>query len=237
MDIALYTTPLKMGITGTQLNINGKDHQSSVRTIAQMREVLLEQNLFSNESLYYMFRSVQHNETLRYDVTLIQPTMLKSEFAKTYGHYHPKAGRGIEYPEVYHVLHGDAKFILQKRNSDESVDVIIVSASKGDCILFPPGYGHVSANASDHAPLVLANVVSDNFKSDYSDYKKYRGAAVYYTNHGLVQNTNYIVRKVEHFTSVDINNRYGFMCSDLLTEFLKNPKKFEFLDKPELMFK
>lgn len=232
----IYSKPIRIEITETQLKVNGKDHPSSNRTIHQMRDVLLDPNQVSNNVLYYMYRSVVTQNSLRYDITLILPIMLGEEYPKTFGHYHPKSPDGPEYPEVYQVLEGEAKFILQKKNSDQSMDVAILSASKGDCVIFPPAYGHVSINSSKTKTLILANIVSDNFQSDYSEYKKLRGSAIYYTTHGLIQNTNYIVRKIDHFKAAEFNKKYGFICDDLLADFLKNPRKFEFLNKPTMMF-
>ncbi len=237
MDTVICSNPLKIKLTDNRLEVEGKLHSSSVRTVAQMQDVLLNPETPTQEALYYMYRSVAQLEDLRYDVTLILPKMLKDEYVKTYGHYHPKAKDGLEYPEVYQVISGEAKFLLQKKNPDESVDVMLVTAKKGDCIVFPPGYGHVTINSSEKEPLLLANIVYANFESDYSGYKMHKGAAIYYTKHGIVQNTNYVVKNIEHLTTKELNNRYGFLSHDLLQELLKNPKKFEFLKTPSLMFK
>ncbi len=236
MDTVISLNQVKVKLMGNCLEVDGKQHPSTVRIIGQMKDVLLTPDSTYSEPLYYMYRGVSSREDLRYDVTLILPRMLKDEYAKTFGHYHPQSPDGLEYPEVYQVISGEARFILQKKNKDESADVIVVTAIKGDCVVFPSGYGHVSVNASATEPLLLANIVYEKFESDYSEYKKLHGAAIYYTKDGPVQNTNYIVKKIEHLTAKELNKRYGFMCQDLLVEFLKNPKKFEFLKIPKMMF-
>ncbi|MDO8553504.1 MAG: glucose-6-phosphate isomerase family protein [Candidatus Micrarchaeota archaeon] len=236
MDTVICSNPLKINLTDNRLEVDGKSHSSSVRTIAQMQDVLLNQELPTQEPLYYMYRSVAQLEDLRYDITLILPKILSDEYAKTYGHYHPKAQDGLAYPEVYQVISGEAKFLLQKKNNDGSVHVIIATAKKGDCIVFPPSYGHVTINSSEKDPLLLANIVYANFESDYSEYKKLRGGAIYYTKHGVVQNTNYVVKNIEYLTVKELNNRYGFLSHDLLQDLFKNPKKFEFLKMPSLKF-
>ena len=83
---------------------------------------------------------------LRYDITVIPPAMLGSEYIKTVGHYHPRVpGTNVYYPEIYQVLEGSATYLLQKVKSGEEdfvMDVVVITAKKGDLVLVPPGYGH-----------------------------------------------------------------------------------------------
>ena len=103
------------------------------------------------------------------------------------------------------------------------------------CFFIPPNHCHVSINPGPE-DLLLANIVADNFKSNYGPFKENKGAAYYYmTNGELVQNGNYIVEKNERITPEEINKRHEFECKDLLTEFYNNPEKFEFLKKPSLI--
>jgi len=45
-----------------------------------------------------------------------------------------------------------------------------VGNGDGDTVFIPPGYGHVTINPSDHRTLVMANVVSNAFLSEYRLY-------------------------------------------------------------------
>ncbi|MFA5349546.1 MAG: glucose-6-phosphate isomerase family protein [Candidatus Paceibacterota bacterium] len=190
-----------------------------------------------NKPMYLMYREIYSNQDIRFDITVIASRTIGEEYAKTYGHKHPKSPDGKNYPEVYQILYGDAKFILQKENSNGSFEVIIISAKKGDILLIPPGFGHVSINISDSEPLFLSNLVSVLFESDYSEYKQNRGAAAYYTKNGPVQNTNYIIKSITNLSCFELNKKYGFFSKDLLTEFYSNPEKFQFLNKPSLLFR
>jgi len=132
-----------------------------------MEDVLFDKEWYDatdarNDDLYYMFRDLAKNDSdlevikahhLRYDITAIPPRMLGSEFTKTVGHYHPKIpGADVSYPEIYQVLEGSAIYLLQKAESgDEDIvlDVAVVSAEKGDLVLIPPEYGHVTINAAE----------------------------------------------------------------------------------------
>ncbi len=95
---------------------------------------------------------------------------------KTKGHYHPDNSAGVGYPELYEVIEGIAHFLLQKKTLD---DIVLVEAEKGDIVVIPPGYGHVTINPSEDKTLVLANLVSTAFVSDYSVYEALHGAAQY----------------------------------------------------------
>lgn len=188
-----------------------------------------------SHDVYYMYRAVARSDDLRFDVTAISPQKIGDEFPKTFGHYHPIGEDGLAYPEIYQVLSGNATFILQKMNSDETTDVIIVSANQGDRVLLPPGYGHVSINSGGGA-LVLKNIVYDKFESNYDEYRKNRGAAIYYlSDRSIAQNSAYVIKNIERLSVTELNKKLGFSCKDLLSELTNDPKKFEFLKSPKLL--
>lgn len=238
MDAVLYEKPLKIELVGMNLFVNGGQHPKSVRTLGQMKGVMMKSvEEPTNVDMYFMFRSVFKKDDVRYDITLIPGLSVKGEAAKTFGHYHPGSEDGLFYPEVYQVLRGSAVFILQKRNRNGSVDVLIVNAKEGDAVVLPPGFGHVSVNNGD-GELVLGNLVFDRFESLYNDFEENRGAAYYYLKGGeIVQNSNYIVQKNEQMSAWELNKRYNFECRDLLSEFHSDPKKFDFLKSPKSFFK
>ncbi len=233
-----YESPIKIEFTDDGLFANNTKLDYSVRMLSQLSEALMKPiHPKEDKAMYLMYRDVFGMNNLRFDITIIASRVLGTEFARTYGHYHSEAEDGQMYPEIYQVLYGAAKFILQKENKDGSVDVLLISAEKGDVILFPPGYGHVSVNSSTKEPLFLSNLVSNNFKSNYDSYKKNRGPAIYCTTEGIVRNTNYLIRSVKKLSAKELNKRYGFVCEDLLVEFNSTPEKFEFLNKPSLFFR
>ena len=93
---------------------------------------------------------------------------------KTEEHYYPENPAGIGYPELYEVIEGVAHVLLQKKTLDHSV---LVKATKGDIVLIPPGYGHVTTNPSRDETLLMANLVSTAFVSEYAFYEAMHGAA------------------------------------------------------------
>ncbi len=176
-----------------------------VRTLEQARPVLLNPEIEKPTELYYMYRGVaypQHQallqkNNLRYDITLLTPKPLGEEFNKTVGHYHPKVpNSSYTYPEVYEVIWGKAIYLLQKANfkkeSQELVNVVAISARAGDRVIIPPGYGHITINSSTSEPLLMANATADGFKSIYEPLTQAHGGAFYFTVHGeWVKNLNY----------------------------------------------
>jgi len=140
-----------------------------------------------NLELYYMYRGLEEKDGLRYDITTIPSKMLGSEFVKTKGHYHVGAGQ-----ELYTVLDGSAIYLLQKKNEAGDIeDAYAVKAERGDVVIMPPFYGHVTINPSKIKELKMANWVSKDCKSDYSEFVKLEGACYYYTNKNWVKNENY----------------------------------------------
>ncbi|NMB79022.1 MAG: glucose-6-phosphate isomerase [Methanomicrobiales archaeon] len=135
--------------------------------------------------LYAMFRDLAKSPAdrwwmqqngLRYDITVVLPQVICGEFIKTKGHYHPKNAAGAGYPEIYTVLDGTAHYLLQR---EDLADVVLVTATKGDIVVVPPEYGHVTINPSPDQALHMANIVSSRFASDYSQYVTMKGAAYY----------------------------------------------------------
>lgn len=166
-----------------------KDKTPDIRCLNDMKAVIQNQewaNKAPNLELYYMYRGLEEKNGLRYDITIIPANMLDKEFTKTKGHYH--AGK---YGEVYIVLEGNAIYLMQKENEQGEIeDVYYVKAQKGDVVIIPSHYGHVTINPSDKE-LKMANWISPECKSDYSLFEKMHGACYYYTKQGWVKNENY----------------------------------------------
>jgi glucose-6-phosphate isomerase len=154
------------------------------RTGAQMQAVLADPACTPDHPLYFMYRDAAENEAdrewlknhdLRFDITVIPPATLCGEYVKTKGHYHPASPEGPAYPELYQVLAGTAHYLFQDR---DLADVVVIRAGEGDAVLVPPGYGHVTINPGN-GELVMANLVSTRFSSEYGFFEEYRGAAYY----------------------------------------------------------
>jgi glucose-6-phosphate isomerase len=214
-----------------------------VRTIDEIRSVLMDPACQSGDPLYFMYRDLSksaedgrwlRDEGLRYDVTVIPARILCGEYVKTKGHHHPANGRGVPYPEIYEVLLGRAHYLLQTRAAD---DVRLVQAEPGDRVLVPPGFGHVTINPGVET-LVMANIVSTRFESDYTVYERFGGAAYYELAGGsLVRNPRYpdaaslSTTKASHQKGLELlpdGTLYGLVGTGSLG-FLNRPE-----DYPEL---
>jgi glucose-6-phosphate isomerase len=158
--------------------------EPDARTGAQMQAVLADPACTADHPLYFMYRDVAmdaadrgwlKSHDLRFDITVIPPATLCGEYVKTKGHYHPASPEGPAYPELYQVLAGTAHYLLQDR---DLTDAVVVRAGEGDAVLIPPGYGHVTINPGAET-LVMANLVSTRFSSEYGFFEEYRGAAYY----------------------------------------------------------
>ena len=172
------------------LGWDGELPPPGVRTIGEMRPVLADPSCACSDPLYFMYRDLArsdadwhwlHSHNLRYDLTVIPPRDLCGEWVKTKGHYHPDNPAGIGYPEIYEVLEGVAHYLLQSRSLS---DVVLITAAKGDVVVIPPGYGHITINPSKDETLSMANIVSTAFESEYGEYETYHGAAYYELSSG-----------------------------------------------------
>jgi len=215
--------------SGKQLKTEWGTYEASVRRISDLKDVLLDPPEEEGDA-YYMFRDVCRPEdrekfeahAVRYDITVIPPGTIGKEYIKTFGHYHPEAGYGLSYPEIYEVLDGEALFLLQTRDAS---DFIAVRAGKGDVAVMLPNYGHVTVNTGTK-PLIMANLVSSKFSSEYGAVREKHGFAWYYTTEGWVKNPHYDTHPeiLETGPSPFPPDIYSF--------FVERPRFFEWLNRP-----
>ena len=164
-----------------------------------MHCVLANPDQSGDTPLYFMYRDLAftaedraylNEQSLRFDITVIPPGTVRGEYVKTKGHYHPLSPSGIGYPELYQVLAGEALYLLQRSDLG---DIVAVTAKAGEFVLIPPGYGHVTVNAGKEE-LVMANLVSAGFASEYTFYERMQGGAYYLMEEGgWVRNSRYPV--------------------------------------------
>jgi len=168
-----------------------------IRDLRELIPVMADPDCRCEGPAYEMYRGLSQTEDdkrwlldhqIRYDITKIPGRIICGEWIKTKGHYHQLAPDGYAYPEIYEVLEGEALYLLQK---EDLSDIILVRARKGDLVLIPPGYGHVTINPSSDT-LLMANLVSSAFTSEYLPFEKMRGAAYYVFADGrIVRNSSY----------------------------------------------
>jgi glucose-6-phosphate isomerase len=165
-----------------------KGIKPDIRYLNDMKQVLYDRQWAQkapNTELYYMYRDLKRKNGLRYDITIIPPKMLGKEFVKTKGHYHVG-----DYGELYIVLKGKAIYLMQKEKNGKILDVYYVRAKKGDSVIIPPGYGHITINPGSKS-LKMANWVSLKCCSDYKKILQKKGACYFYTTSGWIKNKNY----------------------------------------------
>ncbi len=227
------------------LHFGGIDRVADVRMLYDMAEVIYDREWLKdseNFELYYMYRHLSLNEQdleimnsrhLRYDITVIPPAMLGCEFIKTAGHYHPEVpGARVSYAEVYQVLEGEATYLLQKHTGDVIEDVVVVKASKGEVVLIPPGYGHITINASEDV-LKMANWVSCEFSSMYDPIREMQGAAYYLLKDGFIENPFYRDHPDIRFLSPVEVPEFGLCHGKDMYELVNDIERLEFLNHPQ----
>ena len=241
----------KMNV-GSNLRYGEIVRTADIRMLHDMDDVIYDKKWLKSQKnfeLYYMYRNLYKNESdyiiikqnkLRYDITVIPPGSLGHEFIKTAGHYHPAVNEiDLSYTEVYQVLEGKATYILQKRKVDEELirDFIVVKAEKGDNVIIPPDYGHVTINESNEI-LIMANWVCDDFSSEYDLIKKMKGMAYLLTKQGFIKNLEYKfvpkIRYIEPTNFVEYGFKKGVDMYNLIQDidklkFLTNPSEFSLL--------
>ncbi len=222
--------------------------EPDVRRLYGLRDVAFDSAWFEaapDRDAYYMYRdltltpadseTIVHHQ-LRYDITIIPPFNMGLEFVKTYGHYHPRVNPKLRYtyPELYEVLEGDAHYLLQRAHNEDNVDeVILVKATRGDKVIIPPNYGHVTINPSERT-LKMANWVCRSFESLYEPYAALHGGAYYELINGrLLHNRAYHrVPEIRVAYPVEVPDQ-GLIKRKPMYELIEEPHLLEFLTVPE----
>ena len=229
-----------------------REYNPNIRRLKDMKELFFNSQIEKNPEtvLYYMYRQINRKKDeealkknkLRYDITIIPPALLRGEFIKTAGHYHPIAKENLSYPEIYEVIEGEGLFFLQKETEfagNKKIKSIFLLGKPGELVFIPPNYGHITINLSN-AVLCMANWVSSVFKSEYRNIKEKKGGAFYVlkknnTGFKLEKNSNYNNYKIDSlFASPKKAEFFGFEDKTPMYEFIKNPEKLSFLNDPTL---
>ncbi len=228
----------------TMLEFGLERVKANVRMLFDMKDVIYDLEWLSsakNIELYYMYRDLSLSKKdsltmkehgLRYDITVIPPRMLGCEYVKTAGHYHPLVpGTVVTYPEIYEVLGGEAHYLLQKQKEDGIEDVILIKAGTGDKVVIPPGYGHLTINASNKI-LKMANWVASDFESIYSPIKEKGGGAYFYLKDEIIRNPNYEHIPEIRFLEPANLKKIGLQKNKEMYGLIRDIGKLEFLTKP-----
>jgi len=159
-----------------------------IRFLKEMEKMVYDRNFarkFPDLQIYYIYRGIEKGNGIRYDITVVPPQMLAREFVKTKGHSH-----WGNFSELYHVLEGKAIFLMQKEKGKIVEDIYAIEAKRGDFIIVPPKYTHLTINPSK-AELKLGNWISERCKNIYEPLEKMGGACYFYTKKGWIKNKNY----------------------------------------------
>lgn len=253
------TTGLPLTLTHGKLvkQGNGQIHipEPEHRTLTAIQPYLYApKNQKGQKTVYLIYRGIYLNQhvklwrahNLRYDITIIYPGALGLEFPKTVGHNHIlKPGTQISYPEIYEVLHGQAYFLLQRGGAETISEIYLVTGALKDKMIVPPGFGHVTINASKE-PLVIANIFIDQVTSIYDYYKKHRGAAYYLLNQespaheNALRLKNIFITKNPNYQNVEALKFAApktpfpeISTGPLYQNFISQPERFAFLINPE----
>lgn len=231
---------LKWSDEGAKLIVgeNARSEPVDVRTGEKMKDVLMNPEEELPGWFYHMYRDIARKadyekiiaDDLKFCITVWPAFKVAGEYNKTYGHFHSKVpGTDKEYPEVYEVISGNARFIQQ---ANDGSSFIVVDAKEGDKVVVPPSCGHVTVNTGD-ATLLTLDCSSRSSKSDYGPLKEKQGAMYYDTVEGFVKNERYEkVPELEKDTP-KLAKKLGLGGKCIYQEYLDNPSVMDFLKRPQ----
>lgn len=241
-----YLKELKIAITKKGLEFLEKKNpkKPELKDYKEYKS-FFESKIDKNKKLYYIYRNSSPSNfsklfkeaNLRFDLTLILQGRVGKEPIRTIGHFHKKDKKTGKIPsEIYQVISGKAIFFLQSKNGSKN---FAVSRSKGEKIIIPPEFGHITINQSRKFPLLIANIFIDSKKdSDYSKFEKFSGPEFYPAFKGekivFQKDKDYkhksTIKKIVRYKKLP----FGIsLKKSLLEDFIKNPEKFDFIKNPK----
>jgi len=225
------------------------ENDPDIRKLEELRPVLYEKNIRAPKELYSLFNDAGRPEAriflrkhgLRYDLAVMPPLKLGTEYIKTIGHYHTICpGKNIPFAEVYEIVQGAAHFILQKQDAGDCKivnDIIWIQARKGDRLVMPPDYAHVTINPGPEA-LVLSNLAAASGGHSYARIVEMGGMAFYdiecQGKPKLVKNSNY--KNPPQIRRVSFKSLASFGVNPdqpIYSSATSGPQKFRFITEPQ----
>jgi glucose-6-phosphate isomerase, archaeal len=211
------------------LVFDGKAIAPDIRTYAQMKHLYeyKDANMADSEGLYFMYRGIYFSDTdkhtfesnnLRYDITIISPQKIGSENNKTFWHFHPKNHVGKYYEEIYEVLSWKAIYFQQNNEK-----YFFSPAEKWEKVIMKSWFWHITINASEYEYLVMVNIVSSEFSSEYWVYKEKKGWGYYLKN--MLWQKNELYTDVLPIEEINENK----LWENIYDDFIKNPDNYNFL--------
>lgn len=177
-----------------------------VRTFDGMKKLYENSNgVADNTQMYFTAGRISKKESLdnfkkngvTYEYTVIPVKDVNGECNKTHGHIHgvnPNTGR--RRLEAFEILHGVGCFELFKETKKNEFECLIILLEKGNRIIVPSDYFHLSINFSNDQPFIFSDLIKDDVDTVYSYVKDKNGAPyrVFHNDSGEIYyklNTNW----------------------------------------------
>lgn len=229
MKFTIWEKKLFFDENTTHLIIDDQEIVPDIRTYEQMENLYLYKDATLRKKfwMYFMYRGVYFSpedrakfekENLRYDITILVPKSIGGEPNKTFWHFHPQNKEWKYYEEIYEVLSGKALYFQQNEER-----AFITEADKWNKIVMKTTFWHLTINPSNTNYLVMANIVSSEFSSNYWPYREKNGGNFYYIDGVWGRNPNYETQLELEWSKEKI------LGENLYDDFLKNPEKYNFL--------
>lgn len=218
--------------------------ETAVRLLKDMKELFLDASGMDDQMpLYYMYNGIYreaHKELfkknhIRYEYTVLLPTLINGEMMKAHGHIHGlhpiKKARHIE---AYEVLHGTGFFELFMDDGD-TMHVIMLKVKPGDYLIIPSGYYHLSINTGTE-PFIFGDLIIDDANSEYGYLKEMKGAPVFVMSdeHGhpefkMNEHYNKFDVRVQQLNVDEVSWENPVLPIPLYAHFIANPDAFSYL--------
>lgn len=206
------------------------------RSLEVLRPFLADPDTMGPKFPYHVYEDVYNRSDqgwvlqmgLHFSIAVIFPGLLGSEWIKTAGHFHRPVQRR-DLPELVEVVQGKGTIVLQlMRTPDRIAEIVLLRVVRGDWVVIPPGYGHVSIN-SGSKPLILTHVRSRAVHLEYEEMARHRGAGYWVGPEGHWLNMSYEeVPELKQFTAAHLYVR-PFGNESVYRAIRRQPDYFKFL--------
>lgn len=181
------------------------------------------------------------SRNLLYGACIYAKGLIGREPVRSQGHIHAvSASVNLSTPELYEVWDGTCIVVMQETANDVPGRVYAVKAQKGQHILVPPSWAHMTINADPTHPMTFGAWCVRDFGFDYRDVRAHHGLAYFpimdvqenvikFEQNFRYQPEGLIVKTPNDYKEFGIESGQS-----IYSQYIEDHSRFDFIKNPAL---
>ncbi|WP_203566869.1 glucose-6-phosphate isomerase family protein [Aestuariimicrobium ganziense] len=177
-------------------------------------------------------------QNLLFGICAYSSGLVGNEPVRSQGHVHAiSASCGSSTGELYEFWAGEGIVYMQEFSGDDPGRCFAVRAGAGETVLVPPGWAHLTVNATPHQTMAFGAWCVRDYGFDYTEVRARQGLAWYPVVEddqvcwvpNLHYRTSTLVEK-----SPDDHREFGIEDGPIYRQWQQRPRDFDFIRRPDV---